>query len=69
MVQSGRDYSRQRGSPARLMYQWHGKEYLGAAHGVSGIYQIFVRSENENIPYVFFHKKAKYAKKNQNLKN
>lgn len=24
------------------MFQWHGSEYLGAAHGVSGIYYILL---------------------------
>jgi len=25
------------------MYEWHEKEYLGAAHGLAGILQIFLR--------------------------
>lgn len=44
MIQSGLAYSQKHRSPSPLMYQWHGDEYLGAAHGVSGILQIFLSS-------------------------
>ncbi|KAI6214146.1 LanC-like protein 3-like protein [Aphelenchoides besseyi] len=39
IIHSGRRYSRQHHSPAPLFYQWHQKEYLGAAHGLSGVLQ------------------------------
>ncbi|KAI6187150.1 LanC-like protein 3-like protein [Aphelenchoides besseyi] len=39
IIRSGRRYSRQHHSPAPLFYQWHQKEYLGAAHGLSGVLQ------------------------------
>ncbi|KAL3101164.1 hypothetical protein niasHS_001624 [Heterodera schachtii] len=42
MVNSGKSYSEKCNSPASLMYEWHDKEYLGAAHGVSGIYQMML---------------------------
>lgn len=29
---------------APLMYQWHGKHYLGAAHGLSGIMYILLQA-------------------------
>jgi lantibiotic modifying enzyme len=37
IVDNGRSYSRRHNSSLPLMYEWHGSEYLGAAHGVSGI--------------------------------
>ncbi|KJH42619.1 lanthionine synthetase C-like protein [Dictyocaulus viviparus] len=40
MIASGKTYSKQRGSPCPLMYQYHGTEYLGAAHGLAGILQM-----------------------------
>nr|CAD2165449.1 unnamed protein product [Meloidogyne enterolobii] len=42
IIQSGLAYSKKHRSPSPLMYQWHGDEYLGAAHGVSGILQILL---------------------------
>lgn len=44
MVQSGRQYSRAKRSPFPLMYQYHSTEYLGAAHGVSGILHMLLES-------------------------
>ncbi|KAK6750397.1 hypothetical protein RB195_002397 [Necator americanus] len=40
MTLSGRRYSLQRKSPCPLMYEYHGTEYLGAAHGLAGILQM-----------------------------
>ncbi|EYC05976.1 hypothetical protein Y032_0079g1284 [Ancylostoma ceylanicum] len=40
MILSGRRYSSQRKSPCPLMYDYHGTEYLGAAHGLAGILQM-----------------------------
>ncbi|KAJ1356926.1 hypothetical protein KIN20_014900 [Parelaphostrongylus tenuis] len=39
-IASGRTYSKQRKSPCPLMYEYHGTEYLGAAHGLAGILQM-----------------------------
>lgn len=44
VVQSGRKYSKQRRSVFPLMYQYHKTEYLGAAHGLSGIFQMLLQS-------------------------
>ena len=38
-VGSGRQHSARTRSQFRLMYQYHGTEYLGAAHGLAGILQ------------------------------
>jgi len=38
IIRQGREYARENHSPSPLMWEWHG-EYLGAAHGVSGILQ------------------------------
>ena len=35
-------YTRQRGSPCPLMYQYYGTEYLGAGHGLTGILQMML---------------------------
>ncbi|CAA6655679.1 unnamed protein product [Spirodela intermedia] len=37
IVKEGRDLARKIGSPCPLMYEWHGKKYCGAAHGLAGI--------------------------------
>lgn len=37
MLKSGREYARVNEHSVPLMYQYHGREYLGAAHGVSAI--------------------------------
>jgi hypothetical protein len=37
MLESGRNYARENEHVVPLMYQYHGREYLGAAHGVSAI--------------------------------
>lgn len=44
IVQSGRQYSRAKRSTFPLMYQYHGTEYLGAAHGLSGILHMLLES-------------------------
>ncbi|KAL5009684.1 hypothetical protein ScPMuIL_011989 [Solemya velum] len=40
MVKSGRDFARQNRSKSPLMYAYHGKQYLGAAHGLCSILQM-----------------------------
>lgn len=44
LVERGRLYAIENNSPSPLMYQYHGTEYLGAAHGVSGILQMLIGS-------------------------
>ncbi|GBN01374.1 LanC-like protein 3 [Araneus ventricosus] len=42
IVQSGVKYSKKHRSPCPLMYAYYGTEYLGAAHGLSGILQMLL---------------------------
>lgn len=44
MVDSGRKYSAKKGSHFQLMYQYHGTEYLGAAHGLCAILHMMLES-------------------------
>lgn len=44
IVESGRQYSKAKRSPFPLMYQYHGTEYLGAAHGVCAILHMLLES-------------------------
>lgn len=37
MLESGRNYARENEHKVPLMFQYHGREYLGAAHGISAI--------------------------------
>ncbi|XP_022086481.1 lanC-like protein 2 isoform X2 [Acanthaster planci] len=37
MIHSGESLSKREGSKSPLMYAWHEKKYIGAAHGLSGI--------------------------------
>lgn len=53
IVRSGREYSKSRRSAFPLMYQYHSTEYLGAAHGLSGILHMLLESP-------WFDKKAPY---------
>jgi len=39
------------GSP--LMYEWHGKKYLGAAHGIAGILFVLIQVSHK----FYFHYK------------
>ena len=43
MIQSGERYARQRGSSSPLLYQWYDTEYLGAAHGLTGIVYLLLK--------------------------
>ncbi|XP_022094787.1 lanC-like protein 3 [Acanthaster planci] len=42
VVESGRSYSKRHQSPSPLMYAYYDTEYLGAAHGLSGILQVLL---------------------------
>lgn len=44
IVQSGRQYSKAKRCTFPLMYQYHSTEYLGAAHGLSGILHMLLES-------------------------
>lgn len=44
IVTSGREYSKLNHSPLPLMYQYHGTEYLGAAHGLCSILHMLLDS-------------------------
>lgn len=43
IIKSGESYSRKTSSNSPLMFQWHDKEYLGAAHGLSGIIYLLLK--------------------------
>jgi hypothetical protein len=38
-----------RGTEWSLMYEWHGKRYLGAAHGVAGIMHVSLKRSSEGF--------------------
>ncbi|XP_023238201.1 lanC-like protein 3 [Centruroides sculpturatus] len=42
MIQSGKEYARRHRSQSPLMYAYYDTEYLGAAHGLSGILQMLL---------------------------
>ncbi|XP_022219493.1 lanC-like protein 3 homolog [Drosophila obscura] len=44
IVTSGREYSKMNNSPLPLMFQYHGTEYLGAAHGLCAILHMLLDS-------------------------
>lgn len=44
MVESGKALGRKQKPPIPLMYMWHDSYYLGAAHGVAGIFFLLMRS-------------------------
>ncbi|BFF96349.1 lanC-like protein 3 homolog [Drosophila madeirensis] len=44
VVANGREYSTKKHSALPLMYEFHGMEYLGAAHGVCGIMHMLLES-------------------------
>lgn len=44
MIDSGRRYAAEKGSLFPLMYQYHGTEYLGAAHGLCAILHMMLES-------------------------
>jgi hypothetical protein len=43
MIKSGEKYARETNSKSPLMYKWHDSEYMGAAHGVSGIIYLLLK--------------------------
>ncbi|CAF0750820.1 unnamed protein product [Adineta ricciae] len=60
MIKSGENYARKTRSQSPLMYSWHNTEYMGAAHGVSGIVYLLLKvTQHESFahlrPYVHSH--------------
>ncbi|XP_013409667.1 lanC-like protein 2 [Lingula anatina] len=49
IIDSGRSLSSEERSPCPLMYAWHGKQYLGAAHGMVGIFYILMQVTSPDI--------------------
>lgn len=43
IIKSGRQFAQQMKSDSPLLWQWHEKIYLGAAHGVAGILYILLQ--------------------------
>ena len=43
VIESGKTYAKQHKHQSPLMYEWHGKKYLGAAHGLVGILVILLQ--------------------------
>ncbi|KAM3823119.1 lanC-like protein 2 isoform 2-T3 [Vipera latastei] len=50
IIQSGKNFSREERKNERcpLLYQWHRKQYVGAAHGVAGIYYMLMQVFKED---------------------
>ncbi|XP_072944196.1 lanC-like protein 2 isoform X2 [Epargyreus clarus] len=44
IIKSGKQFSREMKSESPLLWQWHGKIYLGAAHGVAGILYMLLQA-------------------------
>lgn len=51
IVSDGQQLARQFGKEETcgLMYQWHGKEYLGAVHGIAGILTVLLEAERRSL--------------------
>ncbi|KAH3719205.1 lanC-like protein 2 [Dreissena polymorpha] len=49
VIDSGIHMSQQQGWRHPLMYAWHDKHYLGAAHGLAGIYYMLMQVSNESV--------------------
>uniref|UniRef100_A0A0B6ZZG6 Uncharacterized protein n=1 Tax=Arion vulgaris TaxID=1028688 RepID=A0A0B6ZZG6_9EUPU len=43
VLESGEILARKRKIPIPLMYEWHDKAYLGAAHGLAGIFYMLLQ--------------------------
>uniref|UniRef100_A0A674IMU3 LanC like 2 n=2 Tax=Terrapene triunguis TaxID=2587831 RepID=A0A674IMU3_9SAUR len=45
IIESGKNFSKEERKTERcpLLYQWHRKQYIGAAHGVAGIYYMLMQ--------------------------
>lgn len=66
LIEKGRTYAKNHNSPLPLLFDYHEKEYLGAAHGLSGILLMILKSPAFKKPGSNFgnnsHKYVKYVK-------
>lgn len=49
IIDSGKALSKKESSRSPLLYTWHGKHYIGAAHGMSGIYYILMQVKSSCV--------------------
>lgn len=49
IVESGKNMSAEQKKTDRcpLLYEWHKKQYIGAAHGMAGIYYMLMQVRNQ----------------------
>ncbi|XP_050418771.1 glutathione S-transferase LANCL1 isoform X1 [Patella vulgata] len=53
IIDQGKELSQREGSPSPLMFTWYDEHYLGAAHGLAGIFYILLRLDRCYIePYL-----------------
>jgi Lanthionine synthetase C-like protein len=52
MIKSGKNYAAKHKLKIPLMYQYHGREYLGAAHGISAILFAMLDTELDDIDMI-----------------
>jgi hypothetical protein len=43
IIASGKNMAAETPNGPPLMYEWHGKKYLGAAHGIAGILFVLIQ--------------------------
>ncbi|PNF36631.1 hypothetical protein B7P43_G13328 [Cryptotermes secundus] len=46
VLRSGQNLAKQEGRNVPLMYMWHGKYYLGGAHGIAGILYMLLKAKD-----------------------
>lgn len=51
IVESGKNMSAEQKKTDRcpLLYEWHKKQYIGAAHGMAGIYYMLMQVREDNL--------------------
>ena len=56
IVESGKGLATKERSDFTLMYEWHEKKYLGAAHGLAGILYILMQyvQNKPDVRLIFF---------------
>ena len=55
MVVSGESLSAKEHSKSPLMYEWHGKKYVGGAHGLAGIFYMLLQVWSDCRSYHIEH--------------
>ncbi|XP_077883773.1 lanC-like protein 2 [Ictidomys tridecemlineatus] len=67
IIESGKTLSREERKTDRcpLLYQWHRKQYVGAAHGMSGIYYMLMQVNNKILKDYLCRTTKEEAKKNR----